>query len=144
MTREQIYGRRPVREALRGPREVLELWVTERALKAEPWLREARPGARHQVKPERDLTEAAGTRDDVWVAAARRDALPPVESGGASGEAPPRDRFDPSIVEKRPVDEERGTRHARHHSGQPGRGWSAALRCQAAACGRTRCAIGPR
>ena len=40
MTREQIYGRRPVREALRGPREVLELWVTERALRAEPWLRE--------------------------------------------------------------------------------------------------------
>ena len=25
MTREQVYGRRPVREALRGPREVLEL-----------------------------------------------------------------------------------------------------------------------
>ena len=69
MTREQIYGRRPVREALRGPREVLELWVTERALKAEPWLREARPGARHQVRPERDLTEAAGTRDHQGVLA---------------------------------------------------------------------------
>ena len=38
---ELVYGRRPVREALRGPREVLELWVTERALKAEPWLGEA-------------------------------------------------------------------------------------------------------
>jgi hypothetical protein len=25
VTREQVYGRRPVREALRGPREVLEL-----------------------------------------------------------------------------------------------------------------------
>jgi 23S rRNA (guanosine2251-2'-O)-methyltransferase len=69
MTREQIYGRRPVREALRGPREVLELWVTERALKAEPWLREPRPGARHQVRPERDLTEAAGTRDHQGVLA---------------------------------------------------------------------------
>ena len=36
-----------MREALRGPREVLELWATERALTAEPWLREtdgARPG----------------------------------------------------------------------------------------------------
>ena len=32
MTREQVYGRRPVRETLRGPREVLELWATERAL----------------------------------------------------------------------------------------------------------------
>ena len=41
MTSELVYGRRPVREALRGPREVLELWATERALKAEPWLREA-------------------------------------------------------------------------------------------------------
>ena len=46
MTREQVYGRRPVREALRGPREVLELWATERAVAAEPWLRRraARPG----------------------------------------------------------------------------------------------------
>ena len=38
MTREQVYGRRPVREALRGPREVLELWATERAVASEPWL----------------------------------------------------------------------------------------------------------
>ncbi|MDX6518345.1 MAG: hypothetical protein QOF50_1191, partial [Gaiellaceae bacterium] len=30
-TREQVYGRRAVREALRGRREVLELWATERA-----------------------------------------------------------------------------------------------------------------
>jgi 23S rRNA (guanosine2251-2'-O)-methyltransferase len=65
--REQVYGRRPVREALRGPREVFELWVTERALKAEPWLRDA--GVRPQAKPERDLTEAAGTRDHQGVLA---------------------------------------------------------------------------
>jgi len=69
MTREQIYGRRPVREALRGPREVLELWVTERALKAEPWLRETGLGTRSRVKPERDLTDAAGTRDHQGVLA---------------------------------------------------------------------------
>src|SRR6266581_4024909 len=43
MTREQVYGRRPVREAL--------------------------PGARQQVRPERDLTEAAGTRDHQGVLA---------------------------------------------------------------------------
>ena len=62
MTREQVYGRRPVREALRGPREVLEVWATERALAAEDWLRaDERP--RVQVKPERELSEAAGTRD---------------------------------------------------------------------------------
>jgi 23S rRNA (guanosine2251-2'-O)-methyltransferase len=58
-----------VREALRGPREVLELWTTERALKAEPWLGEPGPGIRHQAKAERDLTEAAGTREHEGVLA---------------------------------------------------------------------------
>jgi 23S rRNA (guanosine2251-2'-O)-methyltransferase len=62
MTREQVYGRRPVREALRGPRKVLELWVTERALAAEEWLRDD-VGLRIQVKPDRALTGAAGTSD---------------------------------------------------------------------------------
>ena len=68
MTRELVYGRRPVREALRGPREVLELWAGERALKSEAWLREIeRP--RVQEKPERELSEAAGTRDHQGVVA---------------------------------------------------------------------------
>ena len=69
MTREQVFGRRPVREALRGAnREVLELWATERAVKAEAWLRELeRP--RFQVKLERDLSEEAGTRDHQGVLA---------------------------------------------------------------------------
>jgi 23S rRNA (guanosine2251-2'-O)-methyltransferase len=57
-----------VREALRGQREVLELWATERAVKAEPWLSELeRP--RVQVKLERDLSDAAGTRDHQGVLA---------------------------------------------------------------------------
>ena len=68
MSREQVYGRRPVREALRGPRQVLELWATERAVGAEAWLREA-PGPRVQVKPDRELSEAAGTRDHQGVLA---------------------------------------------------------------------------
>ena len=68
MTREQVYGRRPVREALRGPRQVLELWATERALRAEAWLREER-GLRVQVKPERALNAAAGTQDHQGVLA---------------------------------------------------------------------------
>jgi 23S rRNA (guanosine2251-2'-O)-methyltransferase len=68
VTREQVYGRRPVREALRGRREVLELWATDRAVKAEPWLRELeRP--RVQVKLERELSEAVGTRDHQGVLA---------------------------------------------------------------------------
>jgi 23S rRNA (guanosine2251-2'-O)-methyltransferase len=68
MTREQVYGRRAVREALRGRREVLELWATERAIAAEPWLRETeRP--RVQLKLERDISEEAGTRDHQGVLA---------------------------------------------------------------------------
>ena len=66
MTREQVYGRRPVREALRGRREVLELWATERAVAAERWLD---GGVRVQVRPDRELTEAAGTRDHQGVLA---------------------------------------------------------------------------
>ena len=68
MTREQVYGRRPVREALRGPREVLELWATDRAVKAESWLRDGE-GPRVSVKLERELSEAAGTRDHQGVLA---------------------------------------------------------------------------
>jgi 23S rRNA (guanosine2251-2'-O)-methyltransferase len=68
VTRDQVYGRRAVREALRGRREVLELWATERAVKAEAWVREVdRP--RVQVKADRELTEAAGTRDHQGVVA---------------------------------------------------------------------------
>ena len=68
MTREQVYGRRAVREALRGRREVLELWATERAIAAESWLRETeRP--RVQLKLERDISDEAGTRDHQGVLA---------------------------------------------------------------------------
>ena len=63
-----MYGRRAVREALRGRREVLELWATERAQKSEAWLRDLdRP--RVQTKAERELSEAAGTRDHQGVLA---------------------------------------------------------------------------
>jgi 23S rRNA (guanosine2251-2'-O)-methyltransferase len=69
VTRELVYGRRPVREVVRaGKRELLELLVTERALSAEPWLREL-PGLRLQVVPERRLNEAAGTSDHQGVVA---------------------------------------------------------------------------
>ena len=68
MTVEHVYGRNAVREAVRGPREVRELWATERALAAESWLRDE-PGLRVQVKPERALTEEVGTRDHQGVVA---------------------------------------------------------------------------
>jgi 23S rRNA (guanosine2251-2'-O)-methyltransferase len=68
VTRDQVYGRRAVGEALRGRREVLELWATERAQTAEAWLRDLeRP--RIQTKTERELTETVGTRDHQGVVA---------------------------------------------------------------------------
>ncbi len=67
MTRDLVYGRRPVREVLRGRREVLELWATDRAVAAEQWLRDA--PLKVQARPERQLSEAAGTRDHQGVVA---------------------------------------------------------------------------
>ena len=49
MTRDLVYGRNAVREALRGRREVLELWVSERAAASLDWLDE---GPRAQVRKE--------------------------------------------------------------------------------------------
>lgn len=66
MTRDLVYGRNPVREALRGPREVLEVWATERAVASLEWLGE---GPRPRVKRERELTEAAGSNDHQGVVA---------------------------------------------------------------------------
>jgi 23S rRNA (guanosine2251-2'-O)-methyltransferase len=66
LTREFVYGRNATRELYRGPREVLETWVTERAASQIPWLD---AGPRPQVKPERILSEAAGTRDHQGVVA---------------------------------------------------------------------------
>ena len=65
MTSELVYGRRAVREALRGRREVLEVFATERAVRAEGWLRERRV----KTCAERELTELAHTRDHQGVVA---------------------------------------------------------------------------
>jgi 23S rRNA (guanosine2251-2'-O)-methyltransferase len=65
-TRELVYGRRAVRELYRGPRDVLEVWASERAAAQIPWLES---GPRAQLKPERVLSEAAGTRDHQGVVA---------------------------------------------------------------------------
>ena len=87
MTRELVYGRRAVRELLRGRRQALELWATERAVAAEAWLREEAP-VKVLVQPESELSEAAATRDhqgvvwaepyryaDAWELAARERPL---------------------------------------------------------------------
>jgi 23S rRNA (guanosine2251-2'-O)-methyltransferase len=62
MTSELVYGRRAVREALRGRREVLELLATERAAR-DGWERKPK------VVAERVLTELVGTRDHQGVVA---------------------------------------------------------------------------
>jgi 23S rRNA (guanosine2251-2'-O)-methyltransferase len=86
VTRELVYGRNAVRELYRGPREVFETWATERASKQSPWLQD---GPRIQVKPERVLSEASGTREhqglvawaepfryaDAWELASRESPL---------------------------------------------------------------------
>ncbi len=68
MTAEIVYGRRAVREALRGRRQVLALHASERAVAAESWLRDE-PGPRVRVEPERALTTLAGTADHQGVVA---------------------------------------------------------------------------
>lgn len=91
VTRELVYGRQPVREALRGRRQVLELWVTERALATEQWL-QASVRPLPQVKLEGPIEEAAGTRDHQGVLAFCEpyrygDALALAVGGGAGGVA---------------------------------------------------------
>ena len=66
MTRDLVYGRNAVREALRGRRAVLELWASERAVGALEWLGD---GPRPRVHKERALSEAAGTPDHQGVVA---------------------------------------------------------------------------
>jgi 23S rRNA (guanosine2251-2'-O)-methyltransferase len=69
VTRELVYGRRPVREVIRaGRRSILELLATERALAAESWMREE-AGVRVHVQAEAALTAAAGSRDHQGVVA---------------------------------------------------------------------------
>ena len=68
MTADLVYGRRAVREVLRGRRQMLALHASERAVAAESWLREE-PGLRLRIEPERALTALAGTSDHQGVVA---------------------------------------------------------------------------
>lgn len=66
MSRELVFGRNAVREAMRGRRAVLEVWATERAQTALPWLAE---GPRPRIQRERALSDAAGSPDHQGVVA---------------------------------------------------------------------------
>ena len=77
-----------MREVVRaGKRQVLELLVTERALSAEPWLREI-PGLRLQIATERRLNDAAGTSEHQGVVAFCEPYRYADAHGLAAGERP--------------------------------------------------------
>ncbi|MEI8105832.1 MAG: 23S rRNA (guanosine(2251)-2'-O)-methyltransferase RlmB [Actinomycetes bacterium] len=65
MSGDLVYGRRAVREALRGRREVLQVLATDRAVASEPWLAETSP----IIRLDHDLSELADTRDHQGVVA---------------------------------------------------------------------------
>ncbi len=61
-----LYGRNPVREALRGPRAVERVWATERVRGAEEWLTEA-PDVR--VVDGAEVAERAGSEEHQGICA---------------------------------------------------------------------------
>lgn len=63
-----LYGRNPVREALRGPRTVSRVWVTQ-ASEKEPWLREIAQGIQTDRATTDELQSLAGTPDHQGVVA---------------------------------------------------------------------------
>ncbi len=81
MTSELVYGRRAVREVLRGRREVLELLATERAAR-DTWERKPK------IVPEKALNELAGTRDHQGVVA-RVEPFRYADAYELAGEADP-------------------------------------------------------
>lgn len=63
-----LYGRNPVREALRGPRTVSRIWATQ-ATEKEQWLRERAAGTPIDRATTDELGALAGTSDHQGVAA---------------------------------------------------------------------------
>lgn len=61
-----VYGRNPVREAIRGPRSVHRVWATKNAIR-EPWLKSLRPPA-IEVSSE-DVEQRAGSPSHQGVSA---------------------------------------------------------------------------
>lgn len=63
-----LYGRNPIREALRGPRAVSRVWATQ-ASEKEPWLRELTAGVQLERATSEELQSLAGTPDHQGLAA---------------------------------------------------------------------------
>jgi 23S rRNA (guanosine2251-2'-O)-methyltransferase len=87
VTPELVYGRRAVREVLRGRRQVLALHASERAIATESWLRDE-PNLRLRVEPERVLTALSGTPDHQGVVA-RVEPYPYADAGELARAAQP-------------------------------------------------------
>jgi 23S rRNA (guanosine2251-2'-O)-methyltransferase len=87
VTTDLVYGRRAVREALRGRRQVLALHATERAIAAESWLRDE-PGMRLRVEADRALTVLASTSDHQGVVA-RVEPYPYADADGLAAAPEP-------------------------------------------------------
>jgi 23S rRNA (guanosine2251-2'-O)-methyltransferase len=60
-----VYGRNPVREALRGPRHVISIWATAPAARAEAWL----GGLSPTILVDREIEELCGSTDHQGVCA---------------------------------------------------------------------------
>ena len=92
VTRELVYGRNAVREALRGRREVLELWVSERAAASLDWLGEGpraagrqgtgahRGGSEPRSPGRRRLGEPVPVRRSVGARGRRRSRCSPAST----------------------------------------------------------------
>ena len=65
MAADLVYGLHPVREALRGRREVLRVWCSARVREANEWVPEAA-----RVESGDRLTERAGSEDHQGIVAA--------------------------------------------------------------------------
>lgn len=61
-----VYGRNPVREALRGPRDVRRIWATKNALR-EPWLADV--GVRVHTSDAEQIEGLAGSSDHQGICA---------------------------------------------------------------------------
>jgi 23S rRNA (guanosine2251-2'-O)-methyltransferase len=61
-----VYGRNPVREAIRGPREVSQLWATRKAAQA-PWMGDA--SSRTRIVEAEEVERRAGSADHQGVCA---------------------------------------------------------------------------
>src|SRR4051812_46923255 len=60
-----VYGRNPVREAVRGPRRVIRIWATAPAARSEDWLAALEP----DIASDQEIADRAGTSDHQGVAA---------------------------------------------------------------------------